>query len=265
MLKNTWLQPIALAAACYFGTAYGCAAASAHLARINGGSVGQIALAGLAGYIGGGGFGDSLGARALGGSINGYAQGGTGGMVRGMLAAVIPADLGMGKAYMSSAWANEAINIARDGITGYVIDGKDGARRSVYGGLFNNALGHTVGLITSGGEAPDFLNGAWNYSARNLPGASAITFGNVVTFDERFMVKMEKGYPGYSQATVAHETSHYMEQYTLNMMYLPMHALSQGALKIGRLFAPKASWVDKVAILENQPDLTTNPYSDPGY
>ena len=39
---------------------------------------------------------------------------------------------------MSNAWANEAINIARDGITGYVIDGKDGARRSIYAGMFNH-------------------------------------------------------------------------------------------------------------------------------
>jgi RHS repeat-associated protein len=43
---NTWLQPIAEIAACYFGTPYGCAAADAYLIRLNGGSIDQALIGG---------------------------------------------------------------------------------------------------------------------------------------------------------------------------------------------------------------------------
>jgi RHS repeat-associated protein len=43
---ETWLQPIAQVAACYFGGEWGCAAASSYLTRLNGGSVDQALLAG---------------------------------------------------------------------------------------------------------------------------------------------------------------------------------------------------------------------------
>jgi hypothetical protein len=45
--RNTWLQPIAEAAACYWGGPWGCAGASAALTRINGGSVMQSFEAGF--------------------------------------------------------------------------------------------------------------------------------------------------------------------------------------------------------------------------
>ena len=48
--KNTWLQPIAQIAACYWGGPWGCAAASAALTRINGGTVFQSLEAGFVSF-----------------------------------------------------------------------------------------------------------------------------------------------------------------------------------------------------------------------
>lgn len=53
LVEYPWLQPIARAAACYWGGPWGCAAASAHLARIDGGSLTDIAVSAVAGYLGG--------------------------------------------------------------------------------------------------------------------------------------------------------------------------------------------------------------------
>ncbi len=44
---ETWLQPIAEVAACYFGGPYACAGASAYLTRLNGGTVQQAFIAGF--------------------------------------------------------------------------------------------------------------------------------------------------------------------------------------------------------------------------
>ncbi len=48
---NTWLQPIAEVAACYFGGPWGCAGAQAYLTRLNGGSVEQALIAGALTYV----------------------------------------------------------------------------------------------------------------------------------------------------------------------------------------------------------------------
>jgi RHS repeat-associated protein len=61
--KNTWLQPIAEIAACYFSQGLGCAAASAYITRLNGGSIDQALIAGLTSYASSAasGYVDSLG------------------------------------------------------------------------------------------------------------------------------------------------------------------------------------------------------------
>ena len=46
LLDYRWLQPIAVAAACIWGTPYGCAGASAYMTRLDGGSIDKALLAG---------------------------------------------------------------------------------------------------------------------------------------------------------------------------------------------------------------------------
>jgi RHS repeat-associated protein len=46
-----WLQPIAEIAACYWGTPYACASASAYLTRLNGGTMQQALIAGALTYV----------------------------------------------------------------------------------------------------------------------------------------------------------------------------------------------------------------------
>jgi RHS repeat-associated protein len=48
---NTWLQPIAEIAACYFGGPWGCAGANAYLTRLNGGSIEDALIAGFVSYV----------------------------------------------------------------------------------------------------------------------------------------------------------------------------------------------------------------------
>jgi RHS repeat-associated protein len=80
--KNKWLQPIAEAAACYWGGPWGCAGASAALTRINGGSVMQSLEAGFVTFGTYGAVPDT-GHWYTDALVNGYMAGATAGVLGG--------------------------------------------------------------------------------------------------------------------------------------------------------------------------------------
>jgi RHS repeat-associated protein len=214
------------AAGAVVGAASGYAATGTLKGALTGAAVG-----GIAGGIGGaasGYFGNGMTGRMLSGGLNGATQTGTvEGFARGMLSGAIPTDLGMNNAYMNDPYANAAINIGRDGIRGYIIDGEEGARRSIKGGLTNNAIGHLHGYVMQQGwSAPTFETGTgtWRYDVTSVFGSAmtpAITFGNVVSYNTGNYST------SYLNSIQPHELEHAHEQSALGVAYLPTHAASQ--------------------------------------
>ena len=191
------------------------------------------------------------------GGLNGGIQtGDVEGFLRGMVGGMIPNDLGFRRAYNSNAWANGALNVASDAVRGYVIDGKDGAKRSVGWGIGNDLVGHGLGFIASGYRAPrEFRDGAWHYDVKGLPfGAPAITIGNAISYDQALIAKIDGRYRGYQEFTNDHEPGHVWDQRAFGMAYLPIHGMSQAA------FAMTGHSRDRWAFAEVAPFMTRRPY-----
>jgi RHS repeat-associated protein len=232
----------------------------ATITALSGGSIGDVlkaaVIGGITGAIGGGiaGYGQgSLTSRMFAGALNGGLQTGTPeGFFRGMLSGFIPSDLGMSSAYNRNPWANAAISVGRDAARGYIIDGSDGARRSVGWGLSNNLVGHAVGLSFGGGHAPAFKDGMWIYSA-NVPGTSAITLGNVVSMSPDIVSALANNNSAAIE-TLGHEGEHATSQSALGAAYLPAHMASQWVF--GSLFG--GQW----AFMEQRPFLNQYPYGE---
>ncbi|WKZ20521.1 MAG: RHS repeat-associated core domain-containing protein [Candidatus Jettenia sp. CY-1] len=87
----------------------------------------------------------------------------------------------------------------------------------------NMGIGHAVGYIASGGNAPTFENGAFYYDANNTSGW--ITFGNVVTGPYS---KIDKMYTvdGMQYTIRQHERGHMPQGTVLGPAYVPAHAAS---------------------------------------
>jgi hypothetical protein len=143
---------------------------------------------------------------------------------------------------------NFAVNTVRNARQGYAINGRVGAERSVIGSWANSAVGHGLGLISSGGEGPTFKDGMYFYASKSSVGQwltqhayDAITFGNVVNttqsvIDAGYGANPYPGrysYPGTRYGgdphwTYAHEIDHYQTQDILGPYYIPLHGISQG-------------------------------------
>jgi hypothetical protein len=86
----------------------------------------------------------------------------------------------------------------------------------------------------------------------------SFTLGTVVSYNSDVLGRASKA---FRARTYAHEPGHYMEQYTLNTVYLPLHLISQGAIEFTRLIHSPDGFAH-AAFLENRPYRTTYPYSD---
>jgi RHS repeat-associated protein len=181
--------------------------------------------AGIAPYLPSGMMGEMIG-----GGINGYLQTGTSrGFARGFLGGAIPEDLGM-DAYREKWYANIGIGIARDGLRGGIVGGRDGILRGIRIGQFTNAFGHLYGAVSSNfASSPDFRNGAFYYPDTRGFGKllryEAITFGNVIT-------GLEQLYTGalstnWEKWLDRHERGHIGQARWMGGLYLPLQGLSQ--------------------------------------
>ena len=202
--------------------AIGCASASA-----GGGSCGQGALAGAVGtlgsaFAGGEGFG-----RMFGSGINGYLQTGTlQGFVRGFAAGAIPQDLLFTDAYKDNAFANVAIGITRDGIRGSLAEGSlKGFGEGVIYGQATNAVGHLVGLATTG-ALPKFDDGAFIYEGDFWSSRGAMTFGNVISGSKTILASLMLD---SSYTVLEHERAHIPQSSILGALYIPVQGLMLGA------------------------------------
>ena len=217
------------AAAGYSLTAAGSAAVGFTAGVVAGGNLesgfkGALAYgigAGLAPYLPSGTLGEMVGS-----GINGYLQTGSAqGFARGFAAGAIPQDLGFKNAYLNDPAANIGIGIARDGLRGGIVGGKDGRLRGIAIGQGTNAIGHVVGATLSGFSAPEFIKGtgAFVYNRQFLADTGAITIGNVVSGDADVL---RTPIPGSGGLTVRdHEFAHIPQSRTLGALYLPVHTI----------------------------------------
>ena len=162
--------------------------------------------------------------RMFGSGINGYLQAGNSeGFLRGFASGGIPQDLGFTDAYNTSPWANIGIGIGRDATRGYIVGGREGIVPGIGYGQFNNAVGHLVGFTTSGFSGPTFSQGAFIYDRKYFVDTGAITFGNVISGDSRFLSLPLPGVPG--KTFLDHEMAHIPQSSYLGALYMPVHGL----------------------------------------
>ena len=202
-------------------------------------AVGCVSASALGGNCGKGAFAAGLGAlvtngvaegtfgRMVGGGINGYLQTGTTqGFLRGFAAGAIPQDLWFGDAYNKYAFANLGIGIIRDGIRGSLVEGSlGGFGDGVFYGQVTNAVGHLVGLVTTG-ALPTFSEGAFIYQGtfwEKINGA--ITFGNVISGSPAMSTDLLRGSPF---TVLQHERAHIPQSSILGALYIPVHGLTLG-------------------------------------
>lgn len=161
----------------------------------------------------------------VGGGINGLIQSGgkASGFARGLAAGLVPQDLGVfgkisgkGASEFLAGLGSVANDITRDGLRGYIVGGRDGIIRGIAIGQLNNAVGHIVGFVGSGGNSPKYKNGGFIYKMNMGTG---ITFGNVMTISNN-------SYAG-------HEYGHMSQSEWLGASYSAVHAL---ALTVGAIF-----------------------------
>lgn len=226
------------------GAAIG-AGVGAGITAIRGGSFSDILNAGFNGAITGASVaamsyglasganavfdGSAAGKHILGG-VNGYMSSGGGnqdkGFLRGVAASFIPADLGATSAFEASKTANFMLTIGSAAARGYVINGEEGMRMQVYGGVATMAIGHIAALYASGGEGyQKFEKGIYIYKS------------NEGSFSIGGSIALEKGAWNPNTGDINntelldHEMKHFTEQNTLGAMYLPVHASRSIGLK----------------------------------
>jgi len=208
-------------------------------------------------YAMGGYFGNGLTGRMMSGGFNGAMHGrDSESFFRGMLSGVVPSDLGFTNAFNNNALANAGINVARDGIRGAMINGKEGAKLNIGAGLVHNGFGHAFGFISSGFNAPKFNDGAWHYNVKFLPGAAAITLGNVVSYNQPLLTNCGAG-QNYLKWQYDHELDHVGDQSALGLAYFPAHIPSQWIG--GQFFGPDYAFMEQVPYMNNHP-YTSSPH-----
>ncbi len=266
-----WVRPIIAAVAAYytfgaasawaanlgFTTTTTFAAGGAYTVSVSTLSVGGYALAGAAsGFVGGaimtgslrgavngaitGAVGGSIAsyagtasrvARGLAGGMNGAMQTGTlKGFARGFIAGQLDVDLGL-RVYNSNQFANFAINRVSDYGRGYIIGGSGVAKKNLRAGLFNDGVGHAVGITASyysngSFKGPNFKNGMYYY---DKGGIDAITIGNVITGPTNLY---DGSLIGDYDLLDKHERKHFYEQRGLGAYYLPLQGLAAGLFQL---------------------------------
>jgi len=176
----------------------------------------------LAGGIGFGLSGNGILGQMVGSGVNGYIQkGNMNGFLRGFAAGAIPLDLGFTEPYLNSPYSNTFIGIARDGIRGSIIGGKDAILRGIETGQINNAIGHLIGNTL--GKYKSFEKGVFIYEKADGGG---ITFGNVVTGGKVFL---------QDPVNLLHERDHFENQFEkgIGALYSPVHLLDLTVGNIG--------------------------------
>jgi RHS repeat-associated protein len=176
----------------------------------------------LAGGIGFGLSGNGILGQMVGSGVNGYIQNGNmNGFLRGFAAGAIPLDLGFTEPYLNNPYSNTFIGIARDGIRGSIIGGKDAILRGIETGQINNAIGHLIGNTL--GKYKSFEKGVFIYEKADGGG---ITFGNVVTGGKAFF---------QDPVNLLHERDHFENQFEkgVGALYSPVHLLDLTVGNIG--------------------------------
>jgi RHS repeat-associated protein len=181
------------------------AAGGGTAALLSGGNVGQGALSGAAFGFAAGAIGvpsfHPFGDGAMGSIGNSVFNSGlTGGALGATYAGVTGGDIGQGAARGAALWAAGAAG--------------------------NMLVGHTVGLIASGGELPVLSNGAFVYDTPFFD--SAITFGNVVIGGSDVLSGpvWQGSFLNRSYTVYDHELGHMPQGTLLGPGYIPAHALS---------------------------------------
>jgi RHS repeat-associated protein len=188
----------------------------------------------------------SVGGAAAGATLSGLSGGNpllgavTGFVAAGGLGGGIIGDFGFSGSTELGTFAAEAANVS---IRGFVVGtlgslaagsnfstaihaGFLSAAFHLGGVEFNNLVGHTVGLILSGGRAPTFRNALFWYDAPQAGGFVAI--GNAVTGPQQ-IVDTRATVQGLATnySIRLHELIHWYQSGALTVAYLPIHILDK--------------------------------------
>ncbi len=224
-----------------------------------GGDMKAALRAGVAGTITNAAFaGKNALGRMVGSGVNGYLQTGTSkGFARGFAAGAIPNDLGFSDAFRNSPAANIGIGIARDGLRGAIIGGRNAVGRGIAYGQINNAIGHLAGSMT--GTYKGFKDGAFYYERDfydkpiTVSGgqkiAPAVTIGNVIGGPNGIMTD-----PNYSLLN-RHERNHISQpgEQALGALYLPAHIIDMSIGALGRWLTGSTRWYALEEHMQNCP------------
>jgi hypothetical protein len=264
LIKYPWLQPIARAAACYWGGPWGCAAASAHLARIDGAGTGDIILAGVGGYLSGGTVG--------GGTASGFAVSVAREYVNYEVYSVV--DRVAVQNGINVNWINRGIlalevlgrisgktTMGSEINRGVVADvlslpAKIWALPSTVVGLIYGGIGDVLGRMMGMDSRVLFAYNSVQFTNNPLM-RTAMTFGNVIIYAgqrEEFNYAPESVALGDDSSTGFQEMQHTSQAEILGPLYLPAHLI----LGIGaEIF--DGQWHGSFNVLEQGPHLNQNP------
>ena len=228
------------------GMATGAAAAwvgwntgGAAYAAVGGEGASAMIAGGIAGGAAGGATGGGLSALASGGNIGaGMLQGaGYGGLVGGITGGLASYGFPNFQPFGSGAMGSIGNRIFNNGLTGGAIGaayagmtGEDIGRGASMGAALwaageagNMLVGHTVGFVGSGFNAPKFENGAFYYDM-NTNGW--ITFSNVVSGSYGEIDQIYTLPDNRSFSYRAHELGHLPQSTILGPAYIPTQAVS---------------------------------------
>ncbi|MFL6604617.1 MAG: FG-GAP-like repeat-containing protein [Steroidobacteraceae bacterium] len=230
LVKYPWLQPLARAAACYWGGPWGCAAASAHLARIDGASGVDIIVAGVGGYLSGGVGGAGGFAAAVAREYVNYevytvvdriaVRNGinVNWVNRGLLALQV-----LGRISGKTTMGGE---LNRGGVAADVLSlpAKLWALPSTVVGLIYGGVGDVLGLMMGMDSRVLFAYNSVQFTNNPLM-LSAVTFGNVIIYAGGSDYSPESIGKGENFTLGYQEMQHTSQAEILGPLYLPAHII----------------------------------------
>jgi RHS repeat-associated protein len=212
------------------------AATVSTISSVAGGAAGGATFAGLTG-------GNPLLGALMGGAGGYIAAGGLGG---GIIDGV---GFDFGKSIIGTFATEIANDVTRGfliGTTTSLISGRKFGDALIEGLAFgivgaagaqaNNLIGHAVGFVASGFQAPEFRDGAFFYKIGfKCESCTAITIGNAITYNAQFGIPPRNILGEFAPLGDAHapynirvhELGHVPQSRVLGFLYLPAHALSQ--------------------------------------
>jgi hypothetical protein len=213
---------------------------------MNGGSISDILNAGLNGAVNGATAGAtayaagsaanavfkgaSAGKHVLGG-VNGYVSSGGDekGILKGVVASFVPADMGATELFETSRYWNIGLQVVSQAARGYIMEGEKGMYKQMAFGAVTMGIGHLAARYYAGGGPTKFDRGVFVYKSAD-PNIRSFSIGGAVLLESsawgKFPAELGGDYFYTNPGLADHEIRHFTEQNTLGGTYLLIHSVS---------------------------------------